>query len=258
MLPFAAGSHVRFENRIYRIHHEYSLVYFVEYHIAKVTRTPRLDADFYLSLTDEEYRDYKHDDPLFRRSMYDRVMKEAKILADDADVESEFQDCLRAIYRLTISRQVSRQEVAERERIHRHRLRTCVEEAIVRTARFVYRLAATHHEIGTVTLRCPEKELTEKGQFAVLYEVPNMDGKQRSSYADYLRYIFAQEFMVTEETTEEATEETTEEEAMMGPRLVQMFSNIFPNLRFDWRAHAENILPVIYVTIDVGKSEVLM
>jgi hypothetical protein len=244
---FAAGSYVRFETRIYHIYIEYSLVYFVEYHIAKVTKVPRLEADFYLSLTNHEYHDFKHDDLLFRRSMYNRVVKEAKILADNADVEREFQDCLRAIYRLTISRQVSRQEVAERERIHRRRLRSCVEEAIVQTARFVYSLAGTHHEIGTVTMRCPETELTEKGQFAVLYEVPNLDGKQRSSYADYLRYIFAQEF----EESEDATEE-------MGPKLVQIFSNIFPSLRFDWRAHAENILPVIYVTIDVGKSEVLM
>ena len=244
---FENNTLVRYNNRIYRVFANYDIIDFVEYHVAKISQKPTQDADFTLYMQDRLYRDFKHDDPVFQKTMYEKVLAGAKILPSESEAEAEYLDCLRSIYRDTVVTQgITQQDIEERECIHRSRVRSRIDEALMNMARFVYRLAATGKEIGVINTHCPETYLTEEGRLPILWAI-HEDPSQRT-YAEYLRHIFTQEFVGDSGKAEED----------MGPVLVALYSQHFPSLRFTYQENPKTILPTIFVTIDVGKSEVLM
>lgn len=189
------GSLARYKNKVYYIFRDkYSetRLSFIEYHVWNLTRDT-YKRDFELDIERGEYADHQTKEAATRHQLYKKVLHET-VLVEPEDIDATYIDCLNALYTQAITGTISVEEKSTREALHVGRLKEYLKDTWLRLVTDLYTCAAKGHNYCTVHLKFPESALTNYGELPILSSHPCSDGIQRSSYKEYVSYIFFKAF----------------------------------------------------------------
>lgn len=235
------AKYVRYNNRIYSIEYKYDNIYFTEYHLAKLGDI----YEFYLDISKKKYVNYSCSSNNIE-DMYNTVLQSLKITDNP---QQEYITCLEDIYRASIIAHITDAEKEQRERIHRSILRKYIYDDMKSLLSYTYKCVAKSS--NTIIMRFPysEEKFIEFNKYPILYDHTNSDGVQRSTFREYIRYIFIKEFPLAEEM---------QIDDHIGTVLKNIIFDIWPSFTVTYNIESTMVFPTLSIVIPIRTNNILL
>ncbi len=250
---FADGKIVRYNNKLYKLLNPYSSLKrynFMEYYLWVIEGSECYSYEFSLDLGDKAYIHYPgNTSDEYAKLMFEHVISNIKFI-EEKDCDKEYLDCLRCSYIQSITHNISKEEIATREVYHEKKVLTHLNKCATDIAKQIHNIVLERFTRARTVLHYSENSLTESNEHPILYHVPNMDGKMRQTYDEYLCYIF-QKVLGSELGFGLGLD------LGLGPSLVQFYAKIFPPLRFEYEESASSCIPNLIINIPIRTDNIL-
>ncbi len=230
-----------------------SLLWVKDYYLHKINEVYTEGNWFHINLN------YRHlinfgdgSDDQQKTAMYYGFLNTIKFIDDTSDenIGKIHLELLKGRLINRVINTISREDIVERENIHRNKIIKSIDSYIIQISPKIYQIVEKNIDVLYIRFNeINEKGITENGKIKPYSEYQCSDGKIRSTFSEYFYFLL--------EKLQKRTSDDIIDQEWVGRYLIKRCTDIFPHIQFTY-TQSNSLLPIIVLNLNIDTSDSLL